>query len=215
MTKLSDIKSTGHVEKDLHGNVIHTVRDSLIAEFFLSAIAGITILTVMLIIKSYVPIIDAGIYPAFFTLIVPVIHTVIRRIRINMQFPIFLLSVLTSAAFYFFAINTPILEFGSSIANRFYLAAVLIAYTFFTMLYRLKPSFGASDPQFIVFPLIIHIVFWILFLISDKKEIADNLVLHMIIIAILFVIMRQIAVFDARYYHTIRKSNKPAALLRK
>ena len=83
MTKLRDINSTIHVEKDLHGNVIHTVRDSLVAESLLSVIMCITILSVMLIIKCYVQIIEVSILPPFVTLIVPVLHTVIRRIRIN------------------------------------------------------------------------------------------------------------------------------------
>ena len=215
MTKLRDINSTDHIEKDLHGNVIHTVRDSLVAESLLSVIMCITILSVMLIIKCYVQIIEVSIFPPFVTLIVPVLHTVIRRIRINMQLPSFLMTVMASAAFYFLVINIPVLEFGNSPANRFFLAAILVFYSLFSVFYRLKPTFSAGDQEFIVFPLAIHVLFWLVFILSEKKEIASNLILHMIIIIILFVVMRQIAVFDAKYYHTLHKTNKPAALLRK
>lgn len=215
MTSLRDINSTDHVEKNVHGNIVHTVRDSLVAESLLSIIMCITILSVMLIIKCYVQIIDVSIYPPFVTLIVPVVHTVIRRLRINMQLPVFLMTVMASAAFYFTAINIPVLEFGNSSANRFFLAALLVFYSLFSVFYRLKPTFSASDQEFIVFPLAMHVLFWLVFILSEKKEIASNLILHMIIIIILFVIMRQIAIFDAKYYHTIHKTNKPAALLRK
>ena len=160
-------------------------------------------------------IIDVSMYPTFVTLIVPVLHTFIRRIRINLQFPIFIITVLTSAIFYFAVISIPFLEFGNSEANRFYLAAILVIYTLFSTIYRLKPTFTAGDQEFIVFPLAIHIIFYLLFIMAERKEIAQNIIINVIIIIMLFVVMRQIAVFDSRYYHTIHKSNKPAALLKK
>ena len=215
MIKIRDINSTSNSSKDLDGNVIHIVRDSLLAESLLSLIIGLTILSVMLLIKCYVIIIDVSMYAAFVTLIVPVLHTFIRRIRINLQFPIFIMTVLTSAIFYFAAISIPFLELGNSGANRFYLAAILVIYTLFSTIYRLKPTFTASDQEFIVFPLAIHVIFYLLFIMAERKEIAQNLIINVIIIIMLFVVMRQIAVFDSRYYHTIHKSNKPAALLKK
>ena len=199
MIKIRDINSTSNSSKDLDGNVIHIVRDSLLAESLLSLIIGLTILSVMLLIKCYVIIIDVSMSAAFVTLIVPVLHTFIRRIRINLQFPIFIMTVLISAIFYFAAISIPFLEFGNSGANRFYLAAILVIYTLFS----------------IVFPLAIHVIFYLLFIMAERKEIAQNLIINVIIIIMLFVVMRQIAVFDSRYYHTIHKSNKPAALLKK
>ncbi|MBR2550936.1 MAG: hypothetical protein IKE92_13150 [Clostridiales bacterium] len=215
MIKIRDINSTSNASKDIDGNVIHIVRDSLLAESLLSVIIGLTILSVLLLIKCYVMIIDVSMYPTFVTLIVPVLHTFIRRIRINLQFPIFIITVLTSAIFYFAVISIPFLEFGNSEANRFYLAAILVIYTLFSTIYRLKPTFTAGDQEFIVFPLAIHIIFYLLFIMAERKEIAQNIIINVIIIIMLFVVMRQIAVFDSRYYHTIHKSNKPATLLKK
>ena len=166
MTDIRDINSTSHSSKDTDGNMVHFVRDSLIAESLLSIISGITILSLMMIVKSYVELIDVGMYPAFVTLIVAVLHTFVRRIRINSQFLIFLMHVAVSALFFFIVINIPVLQFGNSIANRFYLAAILIGLTLFSVFYRLRPSFSAGDPEFIIFPALIHAIFYLLYAVA-------------------------------------------------
>ena len=117
---------------------------------------------------------------------------------------------------FFFAVTSiPVLQFGNSIANKVYLGAILIAFTLFSLFYRLKPAFTASDPEFIVFPAVIHIVFYLLYVVADQEKYSRNIIIHAVIIAVLFIVMRQIAVFDAKFYHSIHKSSKPIALLKK
>ena len=215
MTDIRDINSTSHSRSDREGNVVYTVRDSLIAETLFSIIMGITLLSLLMIVKSYVELIDVSMYAAFSTLTVSVLHTFVRRLRINSQFLIFLLHIAVSAAFFFIAVNIPVLQFGSSLANRLYLAAILVAMTLFSIFHRLKPTFTAADSEFIVFPAIIHVIFYILYAVAGRDDFARNLIIHAIIMAILFIITRQIAVFDAKYYHSIHKTNKPSALLKK
>ena len=215
MTDIRDINSTSHSSKDLNGNTVHLVRDSFIAESLLSVISGITILSLMVIVKSYVELIDVGMYPAFVTLIVAVLHTVVRRLRINSQFLIFLLHVAVSALFFFIVIKIPFLQFGNSIANRFYLAAILTGLTLFSVFYRLRPSFSAGDSEFIIFPALIHAIFYLLYAVAGKPEYSRVLIIHAITIAVLFIIMRQIAVFDSKFYHSIHKISRPTALLKR
>ncbi|MBR3279787.1 MAG: hypothetical protein IKG01_12930 [Lachnospiraceae bacterium] len=215
MTDIRDINSTSHSSKNLLGNTVHTVRDSLVAESLLSVIMGITILSLMLLVKSYVEMIDVGMYPAFVTLIVPVLHTVVRRTRINSQFLLFLLHVAVSASFFFIAINIPFLQFGSSLPNRLYLAAILTGLTLFSLFYRIRPTFTAGDTELIIFPALIHVIFYLLYAIAGKGDYAHVLIIHAIIIAILFIIMRQLAVFDSKFYHSIHKISRPNALLKR
>ncbi|MCR4556698.1 MAG: hypothetical protein K5779_02605 [Saccharofermentans sp.] len=215
MTDIRDINSTSHTSQDRSGNTIQTVRDSLPAEILLSLIIGITILSAMVVIKSYVELIDVGIYPQFVTLIVTVIHTIIRRLRIRSLLLNFILHILASVIYFFVAVNVPFLQYGNSMANMIFLAGTLIALTLFSYLYRLRPAFTASDAEFVVFPAAFHVIFYILYSISDSDEFANNLLLHAIIIAFIFIVMRQIAVFDARYYHSIHKISRPASQLKK
>ncbi len=215
MTDFKDITSTVHSTEELNGTIIHKVRDSLLAESLVSVIMGITILSVMMVVKSYIDIIDVGMYAAFSTLIVPVLHTVIRRMRTDSQFLIFLLHLAVDVIFFIIAVNIPVLPFGYHSANRLYLGVILIAMTGFSLLHRLRPSFSAAEADFVVFPAIIHAVIYLLYAVADKKDDAKTIVIHAIIIAVLFIITRQIAVFDTKYYHSIHKTNKPAKLLRK
>lgn len=215
MTDFKDITSTVHSSEDANGTIIHKVRDSLLAESLMSVIIGITILSVMMVVKSYIDIIEVGMYAAFTTLIVPVLHTVIRRLRTDSHFFILLLHLAIDIIYFIAAVNIPLLQFGDNLANRLYLGVILIAMTGFSLLHRLKPSFSASETEFVVFPAIIHAVIYLLYAVSDKKDYAKAIVIHAIIIAVLFIITRQIAVFDNRYYHSIHKSNKPAKLLKK
>ena len=105
MTDIRDINSTSHTSQDRSGNTIQTVRDSLPAEILFSLIIGITILSAMVVIKSYVELIDVGIYPQFVTLIVTVIHTIIRRLRIRSLLLNFILHILTYYSSFFWFIN--------------------------------------------------------------------------------------------------------------
>ena len=215
MTDFKGITSTVHSAEEINGTIIHKVRDSLLAESLLSVIMGISILSVMMVVKSYIDIIDVGMYAAFLTLIVPVLHTVVRRIRTDSHFLIFLLHLAIDVIFFIAAVNIPVLPFGYHLANRLYLGVILTAMTGFSFLHRLRPSFSAADAEFVVFPAIIHAVIYLLYAVADKKDDAKTIVIHAIIIAVLFIITRQIAVFDTKYYHSIHKTNKPAKLLRK
>lgn len=195
--------------------MIHTVRDSLFAEILLSVIIGITILSVSTLLKCYIELFDVSTYPTYTLLIVSVLHTVARRFRIKSKAAVFVLHIMVSVAYYLVAIQIPILEFGNSTANRFYLILLLAAFTLFSFLYSLKPAFMAADIEFMAFPAVFHVLGYILYNIADRKEFANTLLFNAIVIAIIFIIMRQIAVFDTKYYHSIHKISRPSSMLKK
>lgn len=195
--------------------MIHTVRDSLFAEILLSVIIGITILSISTLLKCYIELFDVSTYPTYTLLIVSVLHTVARRFRIKSKAAVFVLHIMVSVAYYLVAIQIPLLEFGNSTANRFYLILLLAAFTLFSFLYSLKPSFMAADIEFMAFPAVFHVLGYILYNIADRKEFANTLLFNAIVIAIIFIIMRQIAVFDTKYYHSIHKISRPSSMLKK
>ena len=61
------------------------VRDSLLAEIMLSVIMGITLLSLMVVVRSYIDIIDVSLPLQFVPLIMSVIHVLIRRTTIRSQ----------------------------------------------------------------------------------------------------------------------------------
>lgn len=195
--------------------MIHTVRDSLFAEILLSVIIGITILSISTLLKCYIELFDVSTYPTYTLLIVSVLHTVARRFRIKSKAAVFVLHIMVSVAYYLVAIQIPILEFGNSTANRFYLILLLAAFTLFSFLYSLKPAFMAADIEFMAFPAAFHVLGYILYNIADRKDFANTLLFNAIVIAIIFIIMRQIAVFDTKYYHSIHKISRPSSMLKK
>lgn len=214
MTDIRDINSTDYTTTDIHGNTVYKVRDSLFAETLLSVIIGITVLTFMTLVKSYMELFTVSMYAQFSVLIVAVAHTILRRLSIKSKPAVFALHILVSALFYFVLTTIPVLEFGSTKANRIYLIIILIALTVFSLLYRFKPRLSAADTEFIVFPAAIHAIAYILYAITGQHEKATQLLIHAIMIAVIFIIMRQIAVFDTKYYHSLHKLSKPSALLK-
>lgn len=215
MIKIGDINSTSKTTKTEQGKTVKTVRDSLIVEILLSLIIGLTILSCLTIIKFYVEIVDVSMFPPFAFLILAIAHTFLRRLSINNFFLIIISHLMVSAVFYFVILSIPVLEYGNSTANKFYFIVSLIAITLFSLIYRIKPTFFGSDQEMIIFPAFLHLMAYILYAASGKPDFAQNILIHAIIIAVLFLIMRQLAVFDARYYHSIHKLSVSSSMLKR
>ena len=215
MTDMRNINSTSQTSRNSDGNMVRTVRDSLIAEILLSIIIGITILSISTLLKCYIELFEVSTYPTYSLLIVSVLHTIARRFRIKSKAAVFVLHVMVSLAFFLVAIQIPILEFGNSTPNTVYLIILLVAFTLFSFLYSLKPAFMAADIEFMAFPAVFHVIGYILYNIADRKDFANTILFNAIVIAIIFIIMRQIAVFDTKYYHSIHKISRPSSMLKK
>ena len=215
MTDMRNINSTSHTSRNSEGNMVHTVRDGLIAEMLLSIIICITILSISTLLKCYIELFEVSTYPTYSLLIVSVLHTIARRFRIKSKAAVFVLHVMVSLAFFLVAIQIPILEFGNSTPNTVYLIILLVAFTLFSFLYSLKPAFMAADIEFMAFPAVFHVIGYILYNIADRKDFANTILFNAIVIAIIFIIMRQIAVFDTKYYHSIHKISRPSKMLKK
>ena len=215
MTDPLGIFSTTTTMTNIHGKTVIKERDSLVAEMLLSMIIGITILSCVTFVKFYISIINVGMYPAYALLLVPLIQMFIRRARINNLFLIIILNLLVSAAAFFVYINIPGLGFDTGKANAFYLALILIAFALFSIIYRVKPTFYASDQEMIVFPAFLHLAAYLLYAFSGVTDLARDVIINALICAVIFLIMRQLALFDAKYYHSIHKISKSSSTLKK
>ena len=215
MTDFFGITSNKTTIKDVHGREIVMERDGVVSELLLSLIIGITILSCVTIVKFYINIITVGMFPTYALLIVPVIQMLIRRTRINNLFTIVILSFLVSAAAFFVFVDIPGLGFGDGKANMLYLGLILFAFALFSVIYRTKPTFNAGDQEMIVFPAFLHLAAYILYAASGKADFAQEVIINALIGAVLFLIMRQIALFDTKYYHSIHKISKSSAALKK
>ena len=214
MTDIRDINSTSYTS-DIDGKTIQKIRDSLPADILLSVIIGLTILTISTMVKSYIEMFTVSMYAQLSVLIVSVLHTLVRRLQIKSKFLIFVLHVIVSVVFFFAVTMVPVFEFGTSTANKIYLVLILVALTIFSFMHGVRPRFTAADSEFFLFPGLIHVIFYLLYALTGQSQSAQNVLLHAITIAIIFIIMRQMAVFDAKYYHSIHKLSKPGALLKK
>ena len=212
------------------------VRDSVFAECLYSLMVAITILSCLMIIKLYVVTINVGMISPYIVLLLALIHTFIRRSGIKKTVINIAVQIAASVAFYFTTVNISFLGFGTDGRTKFYLIAFIVACTLFSIIYHLRPSHSAADSEIIYFPAAIHIVGWLFYQFTQLDVYNNNyyrkwavtheseidrlmfvrfLVINAAIIALLFLVMRQIAVFDKKYYHSIRKKSQSTMALKK
>lgn len=210
MTDIRDIYSTHEAYK----YKIKNVPEPFVAELLLSLILSLIILSGILFLRWFVDTITIGMYAQFVTLILPVALTFVRR-KCPKLLTCLLLHLAVPVAFYFILTLIPVTGFGVSKSNKFYLGMILAAYTLFSALHRLRPKIRAGDSQFIALPACIHPLLYLFFYLTESFDLINNLTIHVVLILVMYIVMRQIAVFDEKYYHSIRRSSKPAALLKK
>ena len=212
------------------------VRDSILAECLYSLMVTITIMSCLMIIKLYVLTINISMYSPYIILLLALIHTFIRRSGIKKSVINVAVQLAVSVAFYFTAVNISFLGFGADGRTKFYLITFIVACTLFSIIYLLKPAHSAADSEIIYFPAAIHIVGWLFYkfteldvynnnnfrkwavtheMETDRLDFVRFLVVNAAIIALLFLIMRQLAVFDKKYYHSIRKKSQSTMALKK
>ena len=211
-------------------------RDSILAECLYSLMVTITIMSCLMIIKIYVVSINISMISPYIVTLLALIHTFIRRSGIKNTIINLAVQLAVSAAFYFAVVNIKVLGFGADRRTKYYLIAFIVALTVFSFVYLLKPSHSAADAEIIFPPAAVHLVGWLFYkftqldvynnesnrrwLVTHELEIdrltfVRTLVINAVIIAMLFLVMRQIAVFEKRYHHSIRKKSQSTMVLKK
>jgi hypothetical protein len=212
------------------------VRDSILPECLYSLLVAVTIMSCLMIIKTYVVTINISMYSQYVVLILALGHALIRRSGIKNKYINLAVQLASSAVFYIAVINIKIFGFGADRRTKFYLAAFVIACTIFSLVYYCRPTHSAAETEVIFFPAAVHVVGWLFYqftlldvynndthrrwlvtheLSTDRLMFARFLVINAVIIAMLFLVMRQLAVFDKKYDHSIRKKSQSTLMLKK
>ena len=212
------------------------VRDNLLSECLLSLITAITIISCLMIIRVYVTSIKLSMYSPYILLLLALMHTFIRRSNLKNVVINLVVQLAVSVVFYIAVYNISIFGFALDGRTRFYLVMLVVVETLFSLIYRLKPTYSAADLQVIFFPAAAHLLGWLFFkfseseaysnskfrkwdvtieLATERVQFARLLVINAAIIAVMFLVMRQLAVFDKKYYHSIQKKSQSNLMLKK
>lgn len=190
------------------------LRESPLAEMLLSLIIGLTLMTWLLIIRGPKEFIQISIPAQYITLSLVIVHVVIRR-RLLDLFQCILITVAVSVVFFFALMLIPTTGYGSSGINIFYLAAIVFAFTVFSIQYRFKPALKAGDSNLMLFPALTLPPFGFYYYLTRHGVLVRLFIFNVVLIAVLYLFVRQFAVFESKYYHSISKSSVPVRHLKK
>lgn len=189
-------------------------RESFFVELLLSFIVALSAITILMLIRAFNEFVTVSAYTQLIPLILTAALTCIRR-----KFPALkiclILHVISAVVFYLAVVFIPFTGFGENFSNMFYLGVIVLTLTIASYSYRLNPTFRPSDSQFIAVPLGIHGICGFFYAMMKQNAIVGDLLFNGFLIALMFIVMRQVAVFDTKYYHSIRNSSKPASQLKK
>lgn len=190
------------------------LHESLLAETMLSVMVATTLLTCLMIVRVFNEYLVVSPGAQLSTLLLPVIQTLVRR-RWPKLLPCFLLNIASAIVFFFALFLISVTGFAKNTSNTVYLVLIVIAFTIMSVRYRFRPTLKASDPQTIALPACIIPMFAILYILGKREDVIEMLIIQLFIIAVLCLAMRQVATFDEKYYHSIRKSSRPVKYLKR
>lgn len=191
-----------------------TMREGLFSEILMSLIIALSIQSCLMIIRGFNEFVTVTAYPQLIPLILPVVHTVIRRKAPNLL-PCFILHIVSSILFFLALTLIPGSVFGDNLSNKIYLGVTVFFFTVSSYSYRLNPKIQPSDNQVAAIPACVFPITGFFYIMMSKPELISNLITNTLLAAVLYLVMRQVAIFDTKYYHSIRNSSQPQVLLRK
>ena len=190
------------------------MRESLFSEILMMLIISLSIISCLMLVRGFNEFVTITMYEQLLTLILPVIHTLIRR-KWPKLLKCFLLHIGSSVLFFLAAGFIPFSPFAANLSNRVYLGIIVFFFTVSSFSYRLNPRINPSDSQVAAIPACIFPIAGIFYAVMNRASILTALIGNTILCAVLYLVMRQIAVFDNKYYHSIRGSSMPPEQLRK
>jgi hypothetical protein len=191
-----------------------TARESLFAEILMSIIVALSVQSLLMFIRGFNENVTITTYPQLIPLILVVIHTLIRRKWPNLV-PFFFLHIISSAAFFCAVVFFPGSEYGSNVSNMIYLGVTVIALMISSFSYRLNPRIQPSDSEVAAIPASVFPICGLFYAMMERPDLVANLITNTLLAMVLYLVMRQVAVFDTKYYHSIRSSSRPASHLKK
>lgn len=190
------------------------IRERFFTEMLMSVIFCLALQSCLMMIRGFILFIDISAYQQLIPLILVVVHAFIRKKWPDLL-PCFFIHILSSVLFFFAVIFIPGTGFGNSTANMIYLGINLFVLTFFSYRHRLYPTIRPNDAQVAAFPVCVFPICGIFYVMMNRSDLIGNLIINTILSAVLYLVMRQIAVFDEKYYHSIRSSSRPVSTLKR
>ena len=190
------------------------IRESLFTEMLMSVIICMAFQSCLMIIRGFIIHIDINVYQSLIPLILVVFHAFVRRKWPDLL-PCLIIHILSAVVFFFVVIVIPYTGFGHNRYDMVYLGINLLIVTFFSYRYRLDPRVHPTDSQVIVFPACLFPICGIFYVMMNRDDLVANLVINTILSAVLYLVLRQVAIFDDKYYHAIRSSSRPASHLKR
>ena len=191
-----------------------SMRESFFAEILMSLIISLSIQSCLMFIRGFNEYVTITFYPQLIPLVLTVIHTVIRR-KWPKLLKCFILHIASSVVFFIALAFIPGSLFGANMSNKVYLGITVFFFTVSSFSYRLTPRIVPSDAQVASIPACVFPITGIFYAMMSRPELLTDLVSNTILCAVLFLVMRQVAVFDTKYYHSIRSSSRPQEQLKK
>ena len=191
-----------------------TMREGLFSEILMSLIIALSIQSCLMIIRGFNEFVTITTYPQLIPLILPVVHTIIRR-KWPKLLPCFILHIVSSVVFFLALTLIPGSIFGDNLSNKVYLGVTVFFFTVSSYSYRLNPRIQPSDNQVAAIPACVFPITGFFYVMMSRTALLENLISNTILCAVLYLVMRQVAIFDTKYYHSIRNSSQPQVLLRK
>ena len=189
-------------------------RENPLAEALLSLIIALTIMSWLLIIRATNDFVKTSLVSQYSLLILVLIHFAIRR-KILDLLPCFAATVAASVTFYLIMAFIPFTGYGVCGANMFYLGANVFAFTVFSVEYRLRPALKGGDTNLLLFAVLSLPPFGILYFFTMRSDIFKLFIWNAVASAVLYLFLRQFAIFESRYHHSISKSSVPLNQLKK
>lgn len=190
------------------------MRENFFAELLMSFIVALTAINILMLVRCFNEFTTVNTYMQLMTLILTAVLTFIRRKCLHLK-TCFLLHALSAVSFYLAVVFIPFTGFGDSYSNMIYLGFIVVTLTVASFSYRLNPTLLPSNSQNIIFPASVLAICGFFYGMMGRSDIVGDLLFNGFLTALMFLVMRQIAVFDEKYYHSIRNSSKPASQLKK
>ena len=200
--------------KDLSAKKPFFVRADLFVDFLMSAAFCFTVLSIAVVMKLYVQIVDLS-YIHFLSILIPASLFILAR-RIRVKLPLMLLAHMFIFVFYLYTMSSILAWSGRNnvTASTVVLGVATFANLIYSMLQRLRATTGEVTYDIFIADFALHIVLYIVCVIT-KSDTTTIIMSHAVVIALLYFVARQLYTFDRRYYHNLHSATQPVAKIKK
>jgi len=182
-------------------------------DFLMSLLFFFGISSLGIFLVCYVHFIRVYYWVQFTAIAVVLAFVFIRRMRIGL-FPMLFLHLLVTGI-YCVIIYYTLRSVSSPDGGAFYLALLLLANIIYSLKQRVTRSTTRVRNDGFIFLLIIHVILFIIFIVSGYHFRLSMITTNAILIVTCFFVARQFDTFESKYYHNIHSATQPVSSIKK